>query len=116
MLFYYFYEQCWEKKIQEQRTLQKKIQPMELYIQLEDILASQSNSYEYTKTFSSHRYPLTVPGNFSGETKVRDVNETDFLPARFVKSYYKFGVHTYHVGSAIRNILDCLEERYSLNF
>lgn len=117
MLLSYIYENYWDEWVKKQKYLQRAIQPMELYIALESILADKSDSSEYTKTPGGPRYPLTIPGNYPGqpENRVRHVG-TDVSGARFLKSYYKFGVHKFHVGSAVKNILDYLEDRYDLDF
>lgn len=116
MLFTYYLGQRWNDVIQEEREILKSVQPIDLYIELEKILANQSDSYGYTKTFSSHRYPLNIPGHYTGVEKVRYIDKSEISPACLLRSYYKFGVHTYRVGHAIKNIIECMEDRYGLNF
>lgn len=116
MLLSYAYENLWRQSIKEQRELQEKGQPIELFIALESILARQGDYSGYTKTSGGRRYPLTIPGNYTGSETVRNVVDQNVPRARFLKSYYKFGVHTFGVGYAIRKIVDYLEERYRLDF
>ena len=115
MLLSYIYENCWQEWVEDRRALQKEIQPIGLYIALETILASQSDSSGYTQNLGGPRYPLIIPDNYSSERKVRNV-DPDVSPAQFLNSSYRFGVHQLYVGRAIKNILNHLEECYDLNF
>lgn len=115
MLVSYVYKTYWHEWISEQRALQKEVEPIELYIALESILANQSDYSGYTKTYGGPRYPLTIPGNYSRQTRVRNI-DANVSRVNFLRSYYKFGVHEFHVGQAIKNILNHLEKRYGLDF
>ncbi len=115
MLQTYLYEEVWYQAIKRQRVMQNEVQPIELYIALESILANKGDSSGYTKTSYQPRYPLTIPGNYSGWTRERNV-DTNVPRVNFLNSYYKFGVHKFWVGSAIKSILDHLEKRYGLDF
>jgi hypothetical protein len=116
MLLSYIYENLWHGWIKERRSLQKQVQPIELFVSIELILASQCDSSGYTKTYGP-RYPLTIPGNFqnAGTKRVRNL-DANVPRARFLNSYYEFGVHRFRVGHAIKKILDHLEKRYGLDF
>ena len=116
MLLSYIYENRWHEWIKEQRSLQKQVQPIELFISIESILANQCVSSGYTNTYGP-RYPLTIPGNYpnAGTNRVRNL-DANVPRARFLSSYYKFGVHEFRAGHAIKKILDHLEDRYGLDF
>lgn len=116
MLFTYFLEQRWEGDVQEQRDTLEDKGSLAVFYLLEKILASSSSSYGYTKNESYSRYPLIVPGYQEGEEKTRNVANGQFAPSRILRSYYKFGVHTFFVGRAVKQILEHLEERYGLDF
>jgi hypothetical protein len=114
MLLSFVLESLWEEWIQKQRASQLLIQPIQLFIALESILANDTDSSAYTKN-PGPRYPLTVPGHHSSETKTKNVDR-NIPAARLLRSYYKFGAHKLYVGRAIRDILDYLQTRYKIDF
>jgi hypothetical protein len=116
MLVSYIYETYWDEWISKERDLNRSTQPIDLYIQLERILASQSNSDGYLKGNDRGRYPLCIPGHHAGETKTRNVDKSAVSPSRFRGSYYKFGVHLFFVGHAIQQVLSYLQDRYGIDF
>jgi len=117
MLLSHIWETGWHQWIEEQTAQQREVQPIELFIALELILANQCDSSGYTKTYGQPRYNLTIPGNTPATAPTRTKNvDTDVPRVRFFNSYYKFGVHKFWVGHAIKAILDHLEKRYGLDF
>lgn len=40
----------------------------------------------------------------------------DMLPEEIKSSYYAFGANQLHIGRAILNLLECIENRYKINF
>lgn len=115
MLLSYILDARWHDWIREQRVLKKKMQPIELYIELERIMAKEADSTGYTKQYSSPPYKLRIPENYEGFREFRQV-DPNVSPAKFARSYYKFGIHTLRVGSAIKGILEHLENRYGISF
>lgn len=104
MQFTYFLEQRWEDDVQEQRDAFEELEALDVFYLVEKILASSSSSYGYTKNESYSRYPLIVPGYQEGEEKTRYVANGQFAPSRILRSYYKFGVHTFYAGRAVSTL------------
>jgi hypothetical protein len=112
----YFYEEIWHSCIGQAKKDLETLHSREVYVLLENILARQSDSKEYTKYHDTKRYPLWAPRAYSNEIdKINNIT-SDLSRLRIIKSYYKFGSHQYHVGQAINKVLSALEERYDLNF
>lgn len=116
MLVSYILDTYWDEWVAKERELNRSTQPIDLYIQLETILASESNSDAYLKGNNPGRYPLCIPGHHAGETKTRNVDKSKISPSRLLGSYYKFGVHKYFVGRAIQRLLSHLQHRYGIDF
>jgi hypothetical protein len=115
MLLSHYYGANWHDRVRERKALHKKVQPMVLYIALEDIMARQTDSSTYTQNPTRGRKNLFLAGNFSPPKEVPYVS-ADTPPPLLLGSFYKFGSHHFHVGHAINGILEHLEERYGLDF
>jgi len=115
MLLSYYYGALWQDRVRARRALHKKIQPMALYIALEDIMARQTDASTYTQNPTRGRKNLILPGNFSPSKEISYVS-ADTPPPLLLGSFYKFGSHHFHVGHAIKAILEHLEDRYGLDF
>lgn len=116
MQFSYFLEQRWEDDVREQREAFDNLEDLEVFYSVERILAFSSSSSGYTKNESYGRYPLIIPRYHGGQEKVDLLLKGRFAPSRVLRSYYKFGVHTFYAGRAVKQILEHLEERYGLSF
>ena len=112
----YLYDNMWKSQFKEQRNTLKELYPISIYLLLEDILARQSDQTTYTKYHNARRYPLTVPENFGNLYDSMNLIPKDLSRLSLMNSHYRFGSHKYYVCQAINQILNCLEERYGLNF
>jgi len=115
MLLSYFYNTHWHDYVRARKSLHKQVQPMPLYIALENIMARHTDSSTYTQNPTRARKTLTLPGNYSPSKQVSHLG-ADTPPPLLLNSFYKFGSHHFLVGRAIKGILDHLEERYGLDF
>lgn len=112
----YLYDNMWKSEFEEQRNNKKEFYPISIYLLLEDILARQSDQTIYTKSHNARRYPLTVPENFGDHSDRMNSIPKNLSRFRLMKSHYRFGSHKYYVFQAINQVLNCLEDRYGLNF
>ena len=115
MLLSYIQDNCWNRWVNEQRNLQKTVQPLEIFIDIESIMAGCCDTTGYTGPNDTTKYNLTIPGAWDGETKTRHLRK-DVSRIGLLRSYFKFGVHKFLVGRAIKEIIEYFETRYDLDF
>lgn len=115
VLLSYIYRDRWEGENAEDRELLAR--PLEVYLMLEEIVSEHSDCRGYTKRGGrTSRYPLSVPQADGTARKVSFTKLISWNPRDFMGSYYAFGVHKLYIGKAISQMLQCLEERYGLDF
>ncbi|MCA0202450.1 MAG: hypothetical protein LCH56_16750 [Proteobacteria bacterium] len=115
MLFTYIYENRWAEAVAEQRHRKAECKPKDLSVDLEDLMSRCCDASGYTKHHEGPRKLLTVPGYHDGTQEIR--NDVRSVPGDLLRrSFYKFGSHKFHVGSAIHEILSHIECRYGLDF
>lgn len=114
MLMTDFLDQEWQYRIEKFVERTKSVKSVDLFIQLESIIATHIDSSKYTQS-SGPRFPLTIPGHYNGAESTRNVSSA-YPAVRLLDSYYQLGSHKLHVGRLICEVLEQLQKRYKIDF
>ena len=75
MLLSYILDDCWCDWIRKEKQRMRTVRPIELYIDLESIMAGCCDTTGYTRGNNTTKYSLRIPGSWDGETTVRSVDK-----------------------------------------
>lgn len=99
----------------DQRKALKRLRPAELFKAIEHILSAATHTSNFG---ASRRWPLQTSAYYSMSKKLPRYGDLmeQALPLDLLGSIYRFGVHSFHVGRVVEEIIRLIEKRYDLDF